>query len=158
MKEKGYSYVSLDNLRDKKEASEDPRLFLSGLKKPAIIDEVQNAPGLLEVIKAIVDKARLDGKPDEGMCILTCSQTLFLRKAGLEPMAGRLAVVEMMALSQNELLGREEIPFSGDYPTAVERSVETGFDQSSVFEKIVRGNYPALYSRSRLSSTEFYKN
>ena len=46
-RELGFNYVSLDDLRLREQAKSDPELFLETHKWPLIIDEVQNAPGLL---------------------------------------------------------------------------------------------------------------
>ena len=54
-------YVSLDNpvLRDL--ANDDPALFLQRYEPPVLIDEIQYAPGLLPLIKVIVDESRRPG-------------------------------------------------------------------------------------------------
>lgn len=54
-------YVSLDNpvLRDL--ANDDPALFLQRYEPPVLIDEIQYAPGLLPLIKMIVDDSRGPG-------------------------------------------------------------------------------------------------
>jgi len=51
-------YVSLDNpvLRDL--ANDDPALFLQRYEPPVLIDEIQYAPGLLPLIKVMVDDSR----------------------------------------------------------------------------------------------------
>ena len=47
--------VTLDDLVLKKQAQEDPELFLRTHEAPIIIDEFQRAPELLSYIKIIVD-------------------------------------------------------------------------------------------------------
>lgn len=49
--EKGFSYISLDNSRERNIALKDPQLFLQLHKWPLIIDEVQRAPGLFDAIE-----------------------------------------------------------------------------------------------------------
>ena len=44
VKEKAFNYVSLDNIRERKEAIDDPEMFLQLHPSPLIIDEVQYAP------------------------------------------------------------------------------------------------------------------
>ena len=59
---KGYNYVLLDEADVRSLAIEDPRGFLEKYPPPVIIDEIQNAPGLLPYIKARIDENK---KPDE---------------------------------------------------------------------------------------------
>ena len=44
VKEKGYTYSTFDDLRTLAAAKEDPIGFISDLKKPTILDEVQRVP------------------------------------------------------------------------------------------------------------------
>ena len=58
VKEKGFAYVSLDNIDQRKLAISDPKYFLQQFHTPLIIDEVQYAPVLFEVIEEIVSRIR----------------------------------------------------------------------------------------------------
>lgn len=60
--ENGYQYVSLDNIDDRKLAQSDPKYFIERHGYPLIIDEVQYAPIVMEVIEEIVNKNRLEQK------------------------------------------------------------------------------------------------
>lgn len=55
VKEKNFDYVSLDNIDQRKIAIKDPKYFLQQFHFPLIIDEVQYAPILFEVIEEIVN-------------------------------------------------------------------------------------------------------
>lgn len=55
-KEYGFHYVSLDDLRERDQAIRDPELFLQLHPCPLIIDEIQYAPKLFDVIEAIVNR------------------------------------------------------------------------------------------------------
>ena len=46
-----HDYVSLEELDNRRFASEDPRGFLEAFKEGAVIDEVQNAPDLLSYLQ-----------------------------------------------------------------------------------------------------------
>ena len=63
-KEYGYNYVSLDDRRERIQAINDPELFLKMHNWPLIIDEVQYAPALFDVIESIVNKQKLENIPD----------------------------------------------------------------------------------------------
>ena len=69
-KELGYNYVSLDNIRERQQAISDPEMFLQLHSWPLIIDEVQYAPKLFEVIESIVNNEKLENGKNYGMYIL----------------------------------------------------------------------------------------
>lgn len=94
-------YVTLDDLEKRALAQSDPVLFLQLHPAPAIIDEIQYAPQLFSAIKMIVDKAK---KP--GMYWLTGSQKFHLMKGITEPLAGRIAILDMLGLSNREIVGQ----------------------------------------------------
>jgi predicted AAA+ superfamily ATPase len=76
----------------------DPAGFLDGLKLPVILDEVQNAPEVLNHVRA-----RIDAEPRRaGRWLLTGSQESPLMKGVTESMAGRVAVLELLPLSTRE--------------------------------------------------------
>ena len=60
IKKQDITFVSLDNIKVRTLAVEDPELFLETYKTPLIIDEFQYAPNLLSYIKIKVDKERIN--------------------------------------------------------------------------------------------------
>ncbi len=106
--EKGRNYVTLDDLDIRKMAQNDPGLFIQTYKAPIIIDEVQYAPKLFSYIKMEVDK-----KKQNGLFWLTGSQKFHLMKGITESLAGRVAIVNLLGLSQAEIDGniKNYIPF-----------------------------------------------
>ncbi len=76
----------------------DPRNFLEELRRPAILDEIQNTPELLNYIRAEIDAA-----PEEkGAWLLTGSQEAALMQGVSESMAGRAAVFQLLPFSYAE--------------------------------------------------------
>lgn len=76
----------------------DPRSFIEEIRRPAILDEVQNAPELLNYIRA-----RIDQSPNrKGQWLLTGSQDAPLMRGVTESMAGRAAVFQLLPLSRTE--------------------------------------------------------
>lgn len=76
----------------------DPRAFLDGLRLPAVLDEIQNAPELLRFIRA-----RVDARPRRaGQWLLTGSQDFSLMQGVTESMAGRAAILQLLPLSSDE--------------------------------------------------------
>jgi hypothetical protein len=65
----------------------DPRAFLDELRVPAILDEIQNVPEILNHVRA-----RIDSHPEhKGDWLLTGSQEAPLMRGVTESMAGRAA-------------------------------------------------------------------
>jgi uncharacterized protein len=76
----------------------DPRGFLDECKMPAILDEVQNVPEVLNYVRS-----RIDGDPGKkGRWLLTGSQEAPLMRGISESMAGRAAVFQLLPLSLEE--------------------------------------------------------
>jgi predicted AAA+ superfamily ATPase len=107
--------VTLDDRDDRLLADSNPRLFLESYGWPLIIDEIQKAPSLLDVIKINIDEQRLswmrEGKERELMYILTGSSRFELQAGISESLAGRCGVVEMASFSQSEKYGYDNLYF-----------------------------------------------
>lgn len=135
-------YVSLDDFRRLKKAKEDPHGFLEELGTPLCIDEIQYAPELLRGIKLIVDS---ENRP--GMYWLTGSQRFHMMKNASESLAGRVGIVELNTLSQQEARRENDVP---DFFPSIDRLRELTPDHRScdineLYSLIWRGGYPALH-------------
>lgn len=153
--EKGYKYISLDNIDERKLAQNDPKYFIERHGYPLIIDEVQYAPIVMEVIEEIVNKNRLEQKNDKGLFILTGSQTFKLMKNVTQSMAGRAAILYMEPLSMREIHEETEIPFLPSEPL-MKKSINDPLSVKELFQQIIQGFYPELYSNPLLTSEMFY--
>jgi hypothetical protein len=91
-------YVSLDDLDVRSLAQNDPGLFTQTYTPPLIIDEIQYAPQLFSYIKIAVDREKKNG-----MFWLTGSQKFHLMKGITESLAGRVAVLDLLGLSNAEI-------------------------------------------------------
>lgn len=116
-----YEYVSLESLRNREEALEDPAGFLRRLTDASgvILDEVQRTPDLFSELQGFVDEGR------GGPWILTGSQQFLLNAQVSQSMAGRVAVLELLPFSLAELAGRkgrspEELDSEGSTTPAFE--------------------------------------
>jgi predicted AAA+ superfamily ATPase len=113
----GHEYCTLEELDVRLAAREDPRGFLNSFKGPVILDEVQNAPGLLSYIQGAVDRGG-----DPGRYILTGSQHLALMEGVSQTLAGRTAVLHLLPCSLKETGVRgtlDETMFRGGFPAVV---------------------------------------
>ena len=99
------------NMKDRRllnAAADDPHLFLDSFKRPVFIDEVQNAPFLLDEVKVVLDEVR-----EKGNYIFSGSQKWELMKGLSESLAGMVSILEMTTLSMREIMGIDcRQPFS----------------------------------------------
>jgi hypothetical protein len=88
----------------------DPHDFLADIRPPAILDEIQNVPEILNYVRT-----RIDAAPRrKGQWILTGSQEAPLMKGVTESMAGRAAVLQLLPLSTRE--SKKVSLLRGGYP------------------------------------------
>jgi hypothetical protein len=76
----------------------DPQGFLDGVKLPAILDEIQNAPEVLNYVRSRIDRSPRRA----GQWFLTGSQESGLMRNVTESMAGRAAVLQLLPMSARE--------------------------------------------------------
>lgn len=139
---KDRSYVTLDDPLALELAHRDPALFLERYHPPVLIDEVQYAPKLLSLIKE-----RVDRENSAGLFWLTGSQTFHLMKDVSESLAGRVAVLYLLGLSQAEMAGRglSSRPFlpGGEEPGAFPGRTDA-LPLGDLYRQIWRGSFPRL--------------
>lgn len=117
-------YVSLEAPAQREFARTQPAEFLLQFPNGAVIDEAQNAPELFSQMQGVVDASAVMGQ-----FVLTGSHNLSLLSGVTQSLAGRTALVELLPLSIAEL--RDAGLLDPDYSN-----------------QMVRGFYPALYSRT----------
>jgi predicted AAA+ superfamily ATPase len=127
-----HAFASLDIPSIAAQAEHDPEGFLRDFPPPVLIDEVQYAPLVFRHLKLQIDRAR----SSRGRFILTGSQKFHLMKEISESMAGRVAVLELEALSFHEITG--------------------AFPRCPLVDVVLRGGYPELWAEPDLDATEFF--
>ncbi len=111
----GASYHLLEDPDAVARLRADPRSFLDEIAPPAILDEIQNVPEMLNYIRA-----RIDRTPRRtGQWLLTGSQEAPLMKGVTESMAGRAAVLQLLPFSSAEHRGVSVL--HGGFPEAIAR-------------------------------------
>ena len=115
----------------------DPEGFLDQFESGIIIDEAQNYPDLFSYIQVYVDKR--NNVP--GQFLLTGSQNFMLNEKISQTLAGRVAILELLPLSFQE----------------ISKNLSSEIDISSI---IFKGCYPELYSSnsSLKTPTDFFPN
>lgn len=126
-----HHFVSLDLPSVAEQADREPAIFLAQFKGPAIIDEVQYAPGLFRHLKVKIDQDR----HSMGRFILTGSQKFTLMKEVSDSLAGRAAILNLENLSSSELC----LDHNSNWPST-----------------LARGFYPELWRQPTSDSNAFY--
>ncbi len=160
--EKGFSYVTLDDTDELELALDNPKLFLETHPWPLIIDEVQKAPKLLNIIKIKIDNERKrklkENLPRELMYILTGSNRFKLQEGISESLAGRVAVVEMGSFTQMETIKKKGKLFHPDIKTLLETEKAGSIpyvSQTEIFNRIFQGGMPDIIVNKTPRETYF---
>ncbi len=154
--EEGRTYVSLDDLEARALANTDPELFIQRYPPPVIIDEVQYAPNLFSHIKIVIDREKKNG-----LYWLTGSQKFLLMKGITESLAGRVALLNLLGLSQAEISGHAVVePFlpTNNWLAKTKITVKKPLSLEKIYEHIWLGSFPKLYQEKKISRDIFYQS
>ena len=95
-------YLDLESPEDLVKLS-DPTAFLSRYAdKLVILDEIQRAPDLFQVLRGLIDKNRQAGRKGEQFLLLGSASIDLLRQSS-ESLAGRISYIEMTGLNLLEV-------------------------------------------------------
>lgn len=150
----GREYISLDDLTTRDMAKNDPALFLQIHKPPIIIDEVQYAPELFTYIKIHIDEHH-----NPGDFWLTGSQVFRLMQGVQESLAGRVALLHMLPMSQREITGASCVPLKNDFNMLLEESKSISpVTTPDLFKRLWQGSMPGLVSEQFTDRSMFYSS
>ena len=148
-------YVTLDDADLRLLAKEDPRGFMERFSPPVLIDEIQYVPELLSYIKIVIDERRFHAPESaKGMFWLTGSQRFPLMKGVSESLAGRIGIFELSGLSQAELAGVPNVPFTPERNFTRTDGSGTG----EIFRRIWNGCFPEVVNASPQERNFFYSS
>jgi len=133
-----HDYVSLEEPDEREFALADPKGFLRRFSGGVILDEVQRAPDLLSYIQGIVDRENIPGR-----FILTGSQQFHVMEKISQTLAGRTAIVYLLPLSLNELLG-QPTPDPYEIDILPDKKKRTPFSLEDILYK---GLYPRIHDK-----------
>lgn len=148
------AYVTLDDMRIRELARTDPALFFQTYRPPILIDEIQKAPELFEQIKLICDES-----DERGLFWLTGSQSKKLMKNAGDSLAGRLCVLKLYSLSQQELMGVSAGAMELSYEALSERAKL--FPKNNIldaFSRIWRGGMPDVQNMDSEQMQEYFNS
>ena len=118
-------YVSLESLDFREFALTDPRGFLMEYRHGAILDEIQQAPGLVSYLQAEVDES-----PEPGRFILTGSQHFGISQVISQSLAGRCGLLTLLPPDYDELQSFSNVPddlftllWQGAYPRIYDHNI-----------------------------------
>ena len=145
-----YKYISFDDVVARDGAHADPMGFVADLPERVILDEIQRVPKLFAALKLEVDRRRTPGR-----FILIGSTNVLLIPKLSDSLAGRLQIVPLHPLAQQELAVRSGPVFSSETrPGFLDALFGDGFEiqqtkrlGKELFERIIAGGFPAALTR-----------
>lgn len=153
--EKGYFYLTFDDMAILSAAKNDPKGFIAGLQKPIILDEIQRVPELFLAIKMDVDTHQ-----DKGRYALTGSANpLLLPKLG-DSLAGRMEIFDLYPLSQGELHNTTEVFIDNifDYKFNPLSIKTKEFSKQELYKAILKGGYPEIQNYDEEDRSNWFKS
>lgn len=147
--------VTLDDIEKRNLARTDPKLFLELHPYPILIDEIQYAPELFPYIKMRID----EGIP-AGSYFLTGSQSFNLMRLAGESLAGRVAVLHLSGLAQNEVFAEKR---PAKFKIAIDDLMKRAklFEKAgieSIYQRIFNGSMPGHISGKFKNREVFYSS
>jgi predicted AAA+ superfamily ATPase len=152
-KKRPHTYLSLDDPALRARIMEDPAGFLSGIRRPVVLDEIQYVPEIATHVKILVDR---DRKP--GSWFLTGSQQFSVMKNVSESLAGRAAVLTLPTFQIRERSGVasvEEFMSGSTYPEpSVNGKIDRRLWYSSYLQTYLERDIRALMNIADLREFE----
>lgn len=152
--ESNRKYVTLDDPDIRYLARHDPALFMQRYTPPVLIDEIQYATELLPYLKIYVDSTK-----QKGDIWITGSQAFHMMKNVSESLAGRVAIIHLLGLSDAEIYGYKSEPFTTDPNRLMSRThiaPERGLND--IYKRIFKGSMPALYADENIDWETYYRS
>ena len=153
----GRTYVTLDDHATFVAAQADPAGFIEGQPLPVTLDEIQRVPQLLPAIKMVVDQRRLARKPSAGMFLLTGSANLLLLPAVRESLAGRMEIIPLHPLSEQEKQRSDDSLLQHLLDDRLTTRLSPQQSASTLAEAVCGGGYPEPLLRSGKRAQQWYR-
>ncbi len=155
---KNMKYVSLEDIDERRFASDDPRGFLLRFQQGAVIDEVQRVPDLLSYIQTMTDEMKR-----EGLFILTGSHRFDLMSSVTQSLAGRTALVNLLPFSFREAYGKEikklsldDVLYRGFYPRIFDKKLDPTEAMSFYVNTYIERDLRNIINIKELSKFEIF--
>jgi predicted AAA+ superfamily ATPase len=113
-------YLDLEDSDDRNRLSSPALLFEASEDRLVILDEIHRMPEIFETLRGVIDKGRRKGKGKGRYLILGSTAIKLLQQS--ETLAGRIAYIEMTALTATEVedtrSARDRLWLRGGFPDA----------------------------------------
>lgn len=149
LKPENMGYVTLDDKVLRKQAQDDPKLFLEEHPAPLFIDEAQYAPDLFSYIKINVDNSKA-----KGQYWITGSQQFNLMKNASESLAGRVGIVNLNSFTYSEIVKNKNKDLFN--PDKLKKSAK--IEVNDLFEIIFKGGMPEFYDNPKIDRNLYFQN
>lgn len=149
LKSENMGYVTLDDKILRKQAQDDPKLFLEEHPAPLFIDEAQYAPDLFSYIKINVDNSKA-----KGQYWITGSQQFNLMKNASESLAGRVGIVNLNSFTYSEIVKNENKDLFN--PDKLKKAAK--IEVNDLFEIIFKGGMPEFYDNPKIDRNLYFQN
>ncbi|MDQ3647833.1 MAG: ATP-binding protein [Actinomycetota bacterium] len=146
-------FFNLDDELTANAARSDPAGFVADIAGPAVIDEIQRAPGLLLAIKQ-----RLDENQARGQFLLTGSANILTLPTVADALPGRVEYVSLWPFSQGELHGVLEAFVDGLFDGRFPRISGAPVGRGAVAAMLARGGYPEAQERTARGRSRFFSS
>ena len=133
------NYITLDDINVYSALQADAQTFIEKLKKPVAIDEIQKLPKLLLPIKLSVDRNRKNGS-----FLLTGSANIMASKQVTDTLAGRIALLELMPLSYQEISGSNINLLDSLFNADLTSFTSKVHSADKIISKVICGGYPEI--------------
>lgn len=148
-------YLSFDDPEVVVAAVADPRSFVRQAPGLLVVDELQRVPELTLALKAEIDRDRRAGR------YLLTGSTRYVTVPRLgDSLAGRVEIIDLMPLSQGELIGRREGFIQRLFDEVGELVTVAGppLTKRDYLEAACRGGFPELRNRSGRRRDQWFSN
>lgn len=153
-KEKGYHFVTFDDIDYLASARNNPKSFIAEIPKPVIFDEIRRVPELFLPIKMELDSNRIPGQ-----YLLTGSANPLLLPGMRDSMAGRMEMLEMYPLSQGEINNTFDnfidIIWQHDSIAGL-RCLK--YSRKELFDLVMVGGYPLVQAQPQKKRDKWFKS
>lgn len=151
--EHGVEVIDLDSEIERRRAEASATDLVEG-ESPVCIDEYQRAPGVLQAIKAQLNRQHTNGR-----FVLTGSSSFWALPRGTQALTGRLHLMEIMPLSQGEIDGVREdfLSVALEEPSRLESAAGTT-TRNEYAQRICRGGLPIAVSASGRARDRFFRD
>ncbi|MCY4343792.1 MAG: ATP-binding protein [Gammaproteobacteria bacterium] len=112
-------YLDLENPADLEKLANARGYLESRRRRLVVLDEVQRAPGLFQILRGVIDERIQLGEPAGQFLLLGSASNELLRQSG-ESLAGRIAYIELSSLDVREVhpADQNRLWIRGGFPRA----------------------------------------